>query len=135
MPSFYTYKYGRHSVNDNNVTAIVVTWDPNSFETNFMKRAMFENAVINLVSSLEATAHVINQIYNLGIDYKQVILDHKYYSNAEKHLQASGYCLRCKLNDINPSLASFILSKDSKSDRCRTFTKYGASIKDITNLR
>jgi hypothetical protein len=22
VPSFYTYKYGRHSVNDNNVTAI-----------------------------------------------------------------------------------------------------------------
>jgi hypothetical protein len=81
---------------------------PNSFEATFMKRAMFENTVINLVSSLEAAAHVINQIYNLGIEYKQVILDHKYYTSPEKHQQTSRYCLRCKLNDVNSSLASYL---------------------------
>jgi hypothetical protein len=45
---------------------------------NTLKRAMFENIIINLVSSLQSVAHVINERYTVGINYK-VEIDHKYY--------------------------------------------------------
>jgi hypothetical protein len=93
---------------------------PSSFEKMFMKRSIFESIIINLVSALESTAHVMNQIYELGIDYKQVTIDHKFFYNERRHNQASRNCLRCKIKDLNPKLASFLdeaLQRGSPSEQ------------------
>jgi type VI protein secretion system component Hcp len=50
---------------------------------NTLKRAMFENIIINLVSSLQSVAHVINEHYTVGINYTKVEIDHKYYERKE----------------------------------------------------
>ena len=44
-------------------------------ENNEIKRAMFEDVVINLVSSLQALAHFINELYEIGIKEYQVSID------------------------------------------------------------
>jgi hypothetical protein len=74
---------------------------------NTLKRAMFENIIINLVSSLQSVAHVINERYTVGINYK-VEIDHKYYKREKKHLEASKICLRCKLKTVNTTLAELL---------------------------
>jgi len=81
---------------------------PSSFEKALMKRSIFESIIINLVSSLEATAHVINQIYELGAEYRLVSIDHKFYYNEKKHRDASKNCIRCKVMHVNSKLQSFL---------------------------
>jgi hypothetical protein len=81
---------------------------PSSFEKDLIRRSLFESTIVNLVSSLESTAHIINQVYELGIDYKTVTIDHKFFYNEKKHSEASKKCLRCKVKIVNPPLASFL---------------------------
>lgn len=81
---------------------------PSSHSKQFMMRSMFESIIINLVSSLESTAHVINQIYDLGIDYKHITIDHKFYNNEKKHLDAQKNCVRCKVKYANNDLYTFL---------------------------
>jgi hypothetical protein len=95
---------------------------------NTLKRAMFENIVINLISSLQSVAHEINEYYSLGINYRRVQIDHqrhnrqkecldrvimhftanhflKDYKKEKKQLIGSKTCLRCKLKTVNVTLA------------------------------
>ena len=81
---------------------------PSSFEKSLIMRSVFENIIVNLVSSLESTAHVINEIYELNVDYKQVTVDHKFFNNEKRHSDALKRCVRCKVNDVNPELGSFL---------------------------
>lgn len=74
-------------------------------ENNEIKRAMFEDVVINLVSSLQALAHFINELYEIGIKEYQVSIDHLYINNEDKHKKATKKCLRCKLKDYNENIA------------------------------
>jgi hypothetical protein len=65
-----------------------------------LKRAMFEDVVINLVSSFEAIAQLLNEYYYLGIKSKIVTIDH-----IGGHTKQPEMCLRCKLGKANPHLA------------------------------
>jgi hypothetical protein len=64
---------------------------------------MFEDVTINLVSSFEAIAHVLNGFYDLGIEDRIVTIDHK-----RRHIQQSESCLRCKLREVNLPLANLL---------------------------
>jgi hypothetical protein len=77
-------------------------------ENNLMKRAMFEDMIINLVSSLEAIGHVLNAFYNFGIEYRRVTIDHKFPNNEKKHKEQFESCLRCRLKIVNYPLADFL---------------------------
>lgn len=79
-----------------------------SHAANLVKRSMFEGVIVNLVSSLESTAHVINQIYEFGIDYKRVTIDHRFFYDERKHRQATENCVRCNIKKVNSSLDSFL---------------------------
>lgn len=72
-------------------------------ENSELKRAMFEDVTINLVSSFEAIAHVLNGFYDLGIEDRIVTIDHK-----RRHIQQSESCLRCKLREANLPLANLL---------------------------
>lgn len=72
---------------------------------NNLKRAMFENTIINLVSSLEAIAHVLNQVYKLDVPYHKVELKHQMRNG--NHTR---YCMRCKLLGVNESLEKLLLN-------------------------
>lgn len=68
-----------------------------------LKRAMFEDVTINLVSSFEAIAHVLNGFYELGIKGRIVTIDH-----IRGHIQQPESCLRCKLRKANLPLANLL---------------------------
>lgn len=72
-------------------------------DNNLLKRAMFEDVTINLVSSFEAIAHVFNGFYDLGIVDRMATIDHK-----KRHIQQPELCLRCKLRDANLPLANLL---------------------------
>ena len=74
-------------------------------ENNSIKHAMFEDVVINLVSSLQALAHFINELHEIGINEYKVSIDHLYINNEDKHKKSSNRCLRCKLKDYNENIA------------------------------
>jgi hypothetical protein len=87
---------------------------------NQMKRAMSEDVIINLVSTLEATAHILNSFYAFGIEYRHVTIDHKFPNNEERHKSSYKICLRCRLTEVNAPLAEFL-------DK---YLKTGSPIKD-----
>lgn len=72
-------------------------------KNNQLKRAMFEDVIINLVSSFETIAHVLNGFYDLGIQDRTATIDHK-----PRHVQQPELCLRCKLRKVNPPLANLL---------------------------
>lgn len=75
---------------------------------NQMKRAMSEDVIINLVSTLEAIAHILNSFYAFGIEYRHVTIDHKFPNNEKRHNLSYKICLRCQLKEVNPALAEFL---------------------------
>jgi hypothetical protein len=77
-------------------------------QNNTIKRAMFEDVIINLVSSLEAIAHVLNQVYDINFEYHDVKLDHIFPKDKERHHKRSQLCLRCRLAKSNPPLADLL---------------------------
>jgi hypothetical protein len=68
--------------------------------------AMTENIILNLVSALEAFAHVINQIYNFQLDPRGVAIDHLL-----DHKKSKRKCLRCELKGQNGELADYLDSE------------------------
>ena len=70
-----------------------------------VKRAVFEDTVINIVSSLQALAHLLNELYEFGIKDASVVIDHLQYNNEAERKKASKRCLRCKLRDHNEDIA------------------------------
>ena len=84
---------------------------PSSFEKSLIMRSVFENKYYRQFSIFtgNATAHVINEIYEcVNVDYKQVTVDHKFFNNEKRHSDALKRCVRCKVNDVNPELGSFL---------------------------
>jgi hypothetical protein len=79
------------------------TYTGGTFGMYLIKRAMTENIILNLVSSLEAFAHVINQLYDIQLDHRSVAIDH-----LGKGKHSDRRCLRCKLEDKNIQLASYL---------------------------
>lgn len=88
-----------------------------------MIRAMSEDVMINLMSSLEAMGHILNAFYALGIDYYSVTIYHKSYHNEKKHKEQTKSCLRCRLNEVNSPLGDFL-------DK---FLKTGSPVEDWFN--
>jgi hypothetical protein len=80
---------------------------------NTLKRAFFEDIIINLVPSFEVIAHVLNQFYGIRINDIHVILDHK--NKDDKKNKRSKNCLRCKLRKHNIHIATF-LDNELKTD-------------------
>jgi len=74
--------------------------------TSLVQRAMTENIILNLVSSLEAFAHVINQIYNFQLKPRGVAIDH-----LPNHKRSKKKCLRCELRGHDDQLAEYLDSE------------------------
>ena len=74
--------------------------------TYLVERAMTENIILNLVSSLEAFAHVINQIYKFQLEPRGVAIDHLH-----SHKNSKRKCLRCELKGHNGQLADYLDSE------------------------
>lgn len=70
-----------------------------SFEPSFMRHSLTENIIINLNSALESISHVINQIYNIGVDFNLVSIDHK---------KSKKDCLRCLLKKHDNDLSEYL---------------------------
>lgn len=87
-----------------------------SFETGFLQRSLTENIILDLYSALDALGHVINQIYDLNINYKLVSIDHRKRSNKKDERR----CMRCKLqitdNNLSELLESTLIRKNSPRD-------------------
>lgn len=77
-------------------------------EDSSMKRAMCEDVIINLVSTFEAVARVLNGFYALGLDYRFITIDHKFPNSKKKHLELTEFCLRCRLKKVNSRLADIL---------------------------
>lgn len=87
-------------------TILDQAYQTSTFGTYLIKRAMTENIILNLVSALEAFAHVINQLYNLEVDQKWVAIDHVRINKNDKRK-----CLRCELKKINFRLSNHLESE------------------------
>jgi hypothetical protein len=88
-------------------------------KNNSMKRAMCEDVIVNLVSSLEAIAHVLNGYYGFGIQQLTVRIDHRFFNDEKKHRARPELCLRCRLKKVNARLADALdelLKTDSPID-------------------
>jgi hypothetical protein len=72
----------------------------------FLKRAMMENIIFNLYSLLDSLAHAINQIYQSGIDFKKVQIDHYNHKKPDPKK-----CVRCYINSINDGLSTYFNSE------------------------
>jgi hypothetical protein len=76
---------------------------------NFIKRAMMENIIINLVSTLDALAFVINEIYDFRVGYKYVQIDHQ----TPKH-ERKGNCVRCRLDASKDAFSNYVSTEFPK---------------------
>jgi hypothetical protein len=70
-----------------------------SFELSFIRHCLTENIITNLNSVLESIAHVINEIYNIGINFNIVSIDHR---------KSKRDCLRCLLKNVDNYLAEYL---------------------------
>lgn len=82
------------------------TYTSGTFAMYLIKRAMTENIILNLVSALEAFAHVINQLYDIQLDQRLVAIDH-----ARIGKSSNRRCMRCDLEKRNIRLAGYLDSQ------------------------
>jgi hypothetical protein len=84
---------------------------------------MIENIIFNLSSFLDSLAHTINQIYQAGIDFKRVDMDHKDNPNEPIHKD----CLRCHIKQINAELLKYLNSQRSQRNKFTSHWYYDFS--------
>ena len=90
---------------------------------NTLKRALFEDTIINLVSSFEVLAHVLNQFYSIRIKDILVSFDHRDKDDVKN--KTSKNCLRCELRKHNTYIATFL---DNELKTCSPVNDWYAAL-------